>query len=61
MAEIIENVQPIETNPYTKPLSKDMVEKLLREKSKRVTITTIEEKKKQSECWQVLASQKVMV
>lgn len=36
-----------------------MVEKLLREKSKRVVITTVEDKKKRSECWKFFGFPKV--
>ena len=59
MTETIENVQPTEPNTSTKLLSKDTVEKLLREKSKRVTITTVDNKKKRSECWKVFGFPKV--
>ena len=61
MAETIENVQPNEPNTSTKPLSKDMVEKLLQEKSKHITITltTVDDKKKRSECWKVFGFPKV--
>ena len=50
MAETIENVQLNEPNTSTKPLSKDMVEKLLREKSRvTITLTIVESTTKRSE------------
>lgn len=50
------NVLQVNTAPK---LSKDRVERLLREKSNRVIITSVEDRKKRSECWKLFGFPKV--
>jgi hypothetical protein len=59
MAETAETVQPKLPKSSAKQFSKDAVEKLLRGKSERVVITTVEDKKKRSECWKFFGFPKV--
>ncbi|CAB3982065.1 zinc finger BED domain-containing 1-like [Paramuricea clavata] len=57
MAEAPEQYKrPVQPGPK---LKKDVVEKLLREKSNRVIITRVEDRKKRSECWKFFGFPKV--